>query len=81
MIATEAKDALSDAVRETVRQMAVRVEMKWGVNSGKYLSLNILGMNNTSDGDLLIMGRRGGLKIKSDKNLFLYFGKVIVLQN
>ena len=41
MIATETKNSLRFQLQEIIRTMALRVETKWGVNSGKYKRLNI----------------------------------------
>lgn len=58
MVATDAKNEKIEQVKEEIRNMAVRVEMKWGENSGQYKRLGIKGMNNMADDTLLFTSRR-----------------------
>jgi hypothetical protein len=58
MIATQDKNDKLELVKEAIRNMALRVEMKWGVSSGQYRRLGISGMNNMPDDTLLFTARR-----------------------
>jgi len=58
VIATSAKDEKKEAVKESVRNMAIRVGIKWGENSGQYKRLGIKGMNAMNDDKLLFSARR-----------------------
>jgi hypothetical protein len=57
MIETEAKNAIMEQVVETIRNMALRVEMKWGVKSGQYKTLGVVRLNQFSEDVLLITAR------------------------
>ena len=57
MIATQDKIAKMEIVKETIRNMAMRVSMKWGENSGQYRKLGITGMNNFNEDKLLAQSR------------------------
>ncbi|MCX6153128.1 MAG: hypothetical protein NT007_03095 [Candidatus Kapabacteria bacterium] len=57
MEATQAKNDIAAQVRETIRTMAMRVEMKWGIDSPKYKSLNVSGLTKMSDSVLLFTAR------------------------
>ena len=46
-----------EAVKMYMKEMALRVEMKWGQNSGKYTRLGIIGMNQFTEEKLLINAR------------------------
>lgn len=58
MIATQDKNDKLELVKEGIRNMALRVEMKWGSQSGQYRRLGITGMNNMPDDTLLFTSRR-----------------------
>ncbi|MCX6155996.1 MAG: hypothetical protein NT007_17755 [Candidatus Kapabacteria bacterium] len=49
LTATEVKDALIAEMRGIIRNMALRVELKWGKSSAKYRSLGIIDMSQISD--------------------------------
>lgn len=57
MIATQDKLAKMEVVKETIRNMAMRVALKWGENSGQYRRLGITGMNNFTEEKLLVQAR------------------------
>ncbi|MDT3738183.1 MAG: fibronectin type III domain-containing protein [Candidatus Kapabacteria bacterium] len=57
MITTENKKSLREQVEETIRTMALRVEQKWGTNSGKYRRLDIRTPSILADDSLLVMSR------------------------
>lgn len=54
MIATEDKNALRNRVLDTIRSLALRVEIKWGANSTNYRRLEIANLSRLSD-DLLLV--------------------------
>lgn len=56
--ATDAKNSLAEDVKEGIRNLAIRVEMKWGADAGNYKRLGIKGMNNFTDLALLYYARR-----------------------
>lgn len=56
--ATEAKTAKAELVKEAIRNMVTRCQIKWGVDSWQEKSLGVKGMNNYTDDSLLIAGRR-----------------------
>lgn len=58
MEATEAKNTKVAEVKEVIRNMALRVDMKWGADSPKYKRLMITGMNSATDNDLIVTARR-----------------------
>lgn len=58
MEATVLKNEILIPLKESIRSMALRVELKWGVDSTKYKALMITGMNNLSDVDLIFVARR-----------------------
>jgi len=57
MIATDEKNAKMEEVKEAIRQLAARVEAKWGIDSGQYKRLGIAGMANFTDRTLLSAAR------------------------
>ncbi len=57
MIATQYKNEKMELVKETIRNMAMRVAMKWGENSGQYRKLGLSGMNNFNEDKLLVQAR------------------------
>ena len=57
MIETQAKNEKLKLVRGTIRDMALRVEIKWGVNSGQYKMLSIIGMNKYTVDKTLLTAR------------------------
>lgn len=57
MITTEDKNALREQVLATIREMAARVEAKWGISSGKYRRLDLRNPSQMSDDSLLIAAR------------------------
>ncbi|MDT3740216.1 MAG: hypothetical protein RO257_12045 [Candidatus Kapabacteria bacterium] len=63
MITTENKKSLREQVEETIRTMALRVEQKWGTNSGKYRRLDIRTPSILTDDSLLVMSRTVHSKI------------------
>jgi hypothetical protein len=58
MDSTLTKNTKLAEIKESTRNLALRVEMKWGVDSPKYKGLMITGMNNIADNDLLFIARR-----------------------
>lgn len=52
MQATEEKNAIREQVLQVIRNMAVRVEIKWGNPSPHYRKLNLKSPSQQSDGDL-----------------------------
>ena len=67
MIATEDKNAIIFQVQETIRQMALRVQTKWGVNSARYKKLGISILTNMAEDTLLMSAR----SIHASMTLFL----------
>lgn len=65
MIATEAKNAKAEEVKEAIRQMAARVEAKWGTNSGQNKKLGAASMYNATDKTLLGVARSVHLSMTS----------------
>ena len=57
MIATDAKLAIFDQIREVIRNMATRVELKWGLDSGQYRILGAAGMTRFDENKLLLKSR------------------------
>jgi len=57
MIATDEKNAKMEEMKEGIRQLAARVEAKWGIDSGQYKRLGIAGMANFTDRTLLSTAR------------------------
>ena len=57
MIATGNKKLLRDQIIETVKIMALRVETKWGLSSGKYKRLNLTAPSQLTDDMLLTTSR------------------------
>ena len=57
MIATDAKLAIFDQIREVIRNMATRVELKWGLDSGQYRVLGVTGMTRFDENKLLLKSR------------------------
>ena len=57
MVATETKNGLADQVRETIRNMALRVQIKWGTGSGQYKSLGDMGLSKLIEDVLLTTAR------------------------
>jgi len=56
--AVEAKNQKAEEVRETIRNMVVRCETKWGNSSWQENSLGASGMNQMIDDVLLVLSRR-----------------------
>ena len=56
--ATEAKTAKAESVKETIRNMVTRCQIKWGADSWQEKSLAVKGMNNFTDDSLLVAARR-----------------------
>ncbi len=56
--AVEAKNQKVEEVKETIRNMVIRCETKWGNSSWQEKSLGVAGMNNLSDDLLLVLSRR-----------------------
>ena len=56
--ATEAKTAKAELVKEAIRNMVTRCQIKWGVDSWQEKSLGVKGMNKYTDDSLLVAGRR-----------------------
>ena len=54
MITTENKNALREQVLAEIKSLAVRVEAKWGISSGKYRRLDLRNPSQMSDDALLI---------------------------
>ena len=67
MIATENKNALREQIQEIIRTMALRVETKWGADSGKYKRLNLGPLVRLTDDMLLVTSR--DMKIKMTEYL------------
>ena len=57
MIAAEAKNVLMFQVMETTKSMALRVGLKWGINSGQYKTLNMFGFDNAIEDVVLTTAR------------------------
>ncbi|MCX6154278.1 MAG: hypothetical protein NT007_08965 [Candidatus Kapabacteria bacterium] len=58
MIATATKNEKATAVKDTIRALALRVELKWGISSGQYTRLGISDLSRLSDEMLLFTSRR-----------------------
>lgn len=56
--ATEDKNAIIETLKEQIRNMVLRCQIKWGANSRQEKSLGVAGMNKFTDDSLLIAGRR-----------------------
>ena len=56
--ATEAKTAKAELVKEQIRNMVTRCQIKWGVDSWQEKSLGVKGMNKYTDDTLLSAARR-----------------------
>ncbi|MEI6091443.1 MAG: fibronectin type III domain-containing protein [bacterium] len=56
--ATETKSAKAELVKEAIRNMVTRCQIKWGVDSWQEKSLGVKGMNKYTDDSLLVAGRR-----------------------
>jgi hypothetical protein len=56
--ATETKTAKAELVKESIRNMVTRCQIKWGVDSWQEKSLGVKGMNKYTDDSLLTAGRR-----------------------
>ncbi len=65
MIATDEKNAKIEEIQEAIRQLAARVEAKWGVGSGQYKRLGIEGMTRFTDRTLLSAARGVNLAMTS----------------
>ena len=63
MMTTEARDALRVQLAESVRSMALRVEQKWGVNSGRYKRLDMRPTAGLTDENLLYVARSVHTKV------------------
>jgi len=57
MITTENKNALREQVLTEIKALSVRVEVKWGISSGKYRRLDLRNPSQLSDDALLIVAR------------------------
>ena len=57
MAATENKNSLRQQVLETIRNMALRVEIKWSANSPKYKRLELNNPSQQTDNQLLVTAR------------------------
>ena len=57
MITTENKNALREQVLAVIKELAARVEAKWGISSGKYRRLDLRNPSQLSDDPLLITAR------------------------
>ncbi len=66
--ATEAKNAKLAQVKEGIRNMVTRCQMKWGANSWQEKSLTVSGFNNFSDAAIFTASRRVAIQM----NEFLY---------
>lgn len=55
---TEEKNALMEEVKEQIRNMATRCQIKWGENSWQESSLGVKGMNQFTEDSLLVAARR-----------------------
>ena len=56
--ATESKDAKAAEIKEQIRDMVARCQMKWGANSWQEKTLAVTGFNNFTDDKLLVASRR-----------------------
>ena len=56
--ATETKSAKAELVKEAIRNMVTRCQIKWGADSWQEKSLGVKGMNSYTDDSLLMAGRR-----------------------
>ena len=56
--ATEAKTVKSEAIKETIRDMITRCQVKWGADSWQEKSLGVKGMNKYTDDSLLVASNR-----------------------
>ena len=56
--AAEAKNQKAEEVKETIRNMIIRCETKWGVGHWKINSLGTSGFNKMTDETLLVLSRR-----------------------
>jgi len=56
--ATETKTAKAELVKETIRNMVTRCQIKWGIDSWQEKSLGVKGMNKYTDDSILIAARR-----------------------
>ena len=79
MIATDEKNAKTEEVKEAIRQLAVRVEAKWGVGSGQYKRLGIEGMTRFTDRTLLSAARGVHLAMTSYLSDLAGFGLTQVI--
>lgn len=57
MIMTEGKNALRRQVLVTIREMALRIEVKWGTSSVRYRHLDIHNPSQMTDDTLLVSAR------------------------
>ncbi|MCX6154157.1 MAG: hypothetical protein NT007_08355 [Candidatus Kapabacteria bacterium] len=57
-IATAAKNDLALQVKDTTRDMATRVSIKYGANSGQYARLGLKNVSTMSDDTLIVASRR-----------------------
>ena len=55
--ATNAKNLLRDTIMNEIQLISGFFDQKWGMKSGKYTSLRIKGMYNSSDADFLLTAR------------------------
>lgn len=57
MIETDAKNVIMEQVKESIRNLSMRVELKWGLGSGQYKTLGVVGLNKFSEDVLLATAR------------------------
>lgn len=58
MIATNVKKARFFELKEQIRKMALRFQLKWGAKSSQANNLGITGMNNLIDDSLIMLAKR-----------------------
>ena len=56
--ATEAKNTTVESLKEGIRNMALRCQIKWGAKSHQEKSLDITGLNDLNNKELLFVARR-----------------------
>ncbi len=57
MVETDNKNIIIEQIKETIRNLAMRVELKWGINSGQYKTLGVIGLNKFNEDVLLATAR------------------------
>ncbi len=55
--ATNAKNLLRDSIMNEIQLISGFFDQKWGMNSGKYTSLRVKGIHNSSDANFLLTAR------------------------